>query len=157
MEVKGDNLKKKWLDFTSLWINAYKKHEKKCRFLIAGAINTAFGLLLYPFLYLLLEPLGLNYLQILLLSQAIGISFAFISHKYFVFKTQGNIKKEYSKFLAFHLIYLGLNLVILPYMVTSWKFNPMVAQTLFAVAVILSSYFWHNSITFKSLENRPYE
>ncbi len=141
----------------STCLSLYKKHEKKWRYLIAGAINTTFGLIIYPALYLILEPLGVNYLHVLLISQAIGISFAFVSHKYFVFKTIGHIKREYSKFLSFHLVYLGLNLVILPYMVTSWKFNPMVAQTLFAVAVIVTSYFWHNRITFKSLEKRPYE
>lgn len=135
----------------------YKKHEKKWRFIIVGGINTLFGLMIYPALYLTLTPLGINYLYVLILSQAIGISFAFVSHKYFVFKTIGNVKKEYSKFLSFHLIYLGLNLVILPYMVTSWKFNPMVAQTLFAVAVIVTSYFWHNRITFNTMERRPYE
>jgi putative flippase GtrA len=150
-------VKHRWLNLRGLWSSTYKKHEKKWRFLIAGIINTTFGLLIYPALYLTLVPLGLNYIQVLLLSQAIGITFAFLSHKYFVFKTIGNVKKEYSKFLLFHLIYLGINLVILPFMVRSWKFNPMVAQTLFAVAVIVTSYFWHNSITFKSLENRPYE
>jgi putative flippase GtrA len=29
--------------------------------------------------------------------------------------------------------------------------NPMVAQTLFSIAIIVSSYFWHNTITFKSI------
>ena len=135
----------------------YKKHEKKWRFIMVGGINTLFGLMIYPALYLTLAPLGINYVYVLILSQAIGISFAFVSHKYFVFKTIGNVKKEYSKFLSFHLIYLGLNLVILPYMVTSWKFNPVVAQTLFAVAVIVTSYFWHNRITFNTMERRPYE
>lgn len=142
-----------------LWSNLkiYKKHERKWRYLIVGAINTVFGLMLYPILYLILQPLNINYLYILIISQAIGISFAFITHKHFVFKTIGNTKKEYSKFLTFHLIYLGINLMILPYMVMSWRFNPMVAQTFFAGAVIVTSYFWHNRITFKSLEKTPYE
>jgi len=31
-----------------------------------------------------------------------------------------------------------------------FNINPMLAQTLFSIAIILSSYFWHNTITFKS-------
>lgn len=36
-------------------------------------------------------------------------------------------------------------------MVEALNMNPMVAQTLFSIAIIVSSYFWHNTITFKSI------
>jgi putative flippase GtrA len=108
-------------------------------------------LAVYPILYILLKPFGVGYIKALIFSQIICITFSFISNKYFVFKTKGNIKKEYPKFFAFYGIYFLLNLLCLPAMVEVLNMNPMVAQTLFSVAIIVSSYFWHNTITFKSI------
>jgi len=105
----------------------------------------------YPILFVLLEPFGVGYIRALIFSQIICISFSFFSNKYFVFKTKGNIKKEYPKFFAFYGIYFVLNIICLPAMVEVLYMNPIVAQTLFSFAIILSSYFWHNTITFKSM------
>jgi putative flippase GtrA len=99
----------------------------------------------------LLKPFGIGYIKALIFSQIICITFSFISNKYFVFKTKGNIKKEYPKFFAFYGIYFVLNLLCLPAMVEVLNMNPMIAQTLFSIAIVVSSYFWHNTITFKSM------
>lgn len=125
------------------------RHEKKLRFLIAGGLNTVIGLSVYPILYYFLEPLGVGYIQVLLLAQIICITFSFISNKYFVFKTKGNIKKEYAKFFMFYGLYLVLNLICLPFLVEAIQISPIISQTFFSIAIIISSYFWHNFITFK--------
>lgn len=127
------------------------EHQKKIRFLIAGGINTAVGLAVYPILYVLLKPFGVGYIQALIFAQIICITFSFVSNKYFVFKTKGNTKKEYLKFFSFYGVYFLLNLFCLPLMVEVLNMNPMIAQTLFSIAIILSSYFWHNAITFKPI------
>lgn len=124
-------------------------HNKKLRFLIAGGVNTLVGLSVYPILYFFLEPSGFRYLEVLLIAQIICITFSFISNKYFVFKTKGNIKKEYIKFFTFYGLYLLLNLVCLPFLVEIVKITPVISQTIFSIAIIISSYFWHNFITFK--------
>jgi len=126
------------------------RHGKKIRFLIAGMVNTAVGLAVYPILYLVFEPMGMGYIQVLIIAQVVCISFSFVSNKYFVFKTKGNLKKEYLKFFAFHGFYFALNLVCLPILVEAFKINPIISQTGFAIAVIMTSYFWHNAITFKT-------
>lgn len=126
-----------------------KRHEKKLRFLIAGGVNTLVGLSVYPALYFLLSPLGSGYIQVLFLAQIFCTTFSFISNKYFVFKTKGNIKKEYAKFFTFYAIYLALNLICLPIMVEGFRMQPVIAQTIFSIIIIVSSYFWHNFITFK--------
>ena len=128
----------------------FEGHEKKLRFLIAGAINTAIGLAVYPLLYWGLEPMGFGYIQVLVMAQVICITFSFTTNKYYVFKSKGNLKKEYLKFFAFHGLYFALNLICLPILVELLKINPIISQTIFAVAVIVTSYFWHNAITFKS-------
>ena len=128
------------------------RHEKKLRFLIVGGVNTLVGLLVYPLLYLFLEPLGWGYIQVLLLAQVICITFSFICNKYFVFKTKGNIHKEYAKFFLFYGLYLALNLLCLPLLVEKVGISPIISQTLFSVAIIVSSYFWHNFFTFKQVK-----
>lgn len=124
--------------------------SKKIRFLVAGGINTIVGLSVYPLLYILFDPMGLGYLGVLIISQLICINFSFVSNKYFVFKTQGNLHAEYIKFSVFHGFYFLLNLMCLPALVEVFEMNPIIAQALFSVFIIISSYFWHNSVTFKS-------
>jgi putative flippase GtrA len=114
-------------------------------------MNTVVGLAVYPILYVLLEPFDIGYIGILIFSQMICITFSYISNKYFVFKTKGNVKKEYAKFFTFYGIYFLLNLLCLPIMVEILNMNPILAQTVFSIAIIASSYFWHNTITFKSI------
>jgi len=113
-------------------------------------VNTVVGLAVYPILYLVFEPIGMGYIQVLVIAQVVCISFSFVSNKYFVFKTKGNLKKEYLKFFAFHGFYFALNLVCLPILVEAFKINPIISQTGFAIAVIMTSYFWHNAVTFKT-------
>jgi putative flippase GtrA len=126
------------------------RHQTKIRFLIAGAFNTAVGLAVFPILYFVAAPLKLHYLVILTISQIICISFAFMTSKYLVFRTSGNFLKETGKFLTFHMAYFLVNLAALPTLVELVGMNPVWAQTLFAVLVIVTSYFWHSRITFSS-------
>lgn len=138
------------MTISQLYAKFLERHSKKIRFLIAGMVNTVVGLAVYPLLYLALEPIGMGYIQILMIAQALCISFSFASNKYFVFKTKGNLKKEYLKFFAFHGFYFALNLVCLPLLVETLKINPIISQTGFAIAVIVTSYFWHNTVTFNT-------
>jgi putative flippase GtrA len=126
------------------------QHQTKIRFLIAGAFNTAIGLAVYPTLYFLAAPLKLHYLIILAISQVLCVSFAFLTSKFLVFRTSGNYLRESGRFLTFHLTYFLVNLAALPALVEFVGMNPVWAQTLFAVLVVVTSYFWHSRITFSS-------
>ena len=125
------------------------RHEKKVRFLIAGGVNTIVGLSTYPIVYILLNPFGIGYIKALFLASIISVNFSFFTSKYYVFKTKGNIKKEYTKYFLFYGFYLLLNLICLPFLVEIVKIPPVTAQTLFSVFIIITSYFWHKFITFK--------
>jgi len=132
----------------------YLGHQKKFHFLLAGIVNTAVGLATYPILYLVLHPNGLGYIEILIIAQVICITFSFASNKYFVFKSKGDFKGEYIKFFLFHGLYFLINLIALPVLVEWIKLNPMIAQTIFSILIIVTSYFWHNSVTFKDPKRR---
>jgi len=126
------------------------RHQTKVRFLLTGALNTAIGLAIYPALYFLTAPLKLHYLTILIISQLVCVTFAFLTNKFLVFRTSGNYFQESWKFLTFHLSYFLVNLAALPALVELADMNPVWAQMLFAVMVIVTSYFWHSRITFSS-------
>lgn len=126
------------------------QHETKIRFLLVGGLNTFVGLATYPIFYFLLNPHGVKYLQILVISQVICVTLAFLTNKFMVFRTKGNYLKEYGKFLMFHLSYFLLNLAVLPFLVEIVGMHPVIAQSMFAVLVIVSSYFWYSRVTFIS-------
>lgn len=136
-----------------LWrhgLDLASRHQTKVRFLLAGALNTIIGLAAYPGLYFLAAPLNLHYLTVLAVSQVVCIAFAFLTNKFLVFRTSGNYLRESGKFLTFHLAYFLVNLAALPALVELAGMKPVWAQTLFAVLVIVTSYFWHSRITFSS-------
>jgi putative flippase GtrA len=128
------------------------RHQTKVRFLFAGVLNTAIGLAIFPLLYFLTAPLKLHYLVVLVMSQFFCVKFSYLTNKYFVFKTSGNHLNELGKFLSFHLFFFLANLATLPALVEFWGMDPVWAQTLFTLLVIVTSYFWHSRFTFTSLK-----
>jgi putative flippase GtrA len=130
-------------------------HETKVRFLAAGAINTGFGLAIFPILMWSLGPRGVHYLIVLLISQILSVTVAFVTNKYFVFRTAGNHLAEYGRFSIFYISYFLVNIVVLPMLVEVVHFNPIVAQTMFSLSVILLSYIWHKNITFRQKKPSP--
>lgn len=140
----------RWQHCLEIGRNLAGRHQTKVRFLLAGALNTAIGLAVYPALYFLAAPLRLHYLTILVISQVVCVTVAFLTNKFLVFRTSGNYLRESGKFVLFHLSYFLVNLAALPALVEFAGMNPVWAQTLFAVLVIVTSYFWHSRITFSS-------
>jgi putative flippase GtrA len=139
------------VDVQSQWQDArrlIRLHETKVRFLLAGALNTVVGLAAYPALFFLLAPLKLHYMVVLGITQVACVAFAYLTNKFLVFRTAGNYLRESGKFVLFHLSYFLVNLVALPFLVEIVGMSPVWGQTLFAVAVIITSYFWHSKITF---------
>lgn len=128
-----------------------RQHETKVRFLFAGALNTVFGLAAYPTFYFLLAPLKLHYMVVLGITQITCVAFSYVTNKLLVFRTVGNYLREIARFVLFHLSYFLVNLVALPLLVEVVGMPPIWGQTLFAVTVIVTSYFWHSNITFAPL------
>jgi putative flippase GtrA len=130
--------------------NFARLHETKLRFLVVGGVNTALGLTLFPFLYLILGSLRIHYFILLIASGVICVLFSFLTNKLFVFRTHGNYLSELFRFVMFHLSQFALSLVAVPFLVEFAGISPVVAQPPFAVLVILTSYFWHRHVTFVS-------
>lgn len=124
--------------------------ERPLRFMLAGAANTAFGLAIYPLLLWSLPPLHTHYLVALGIAQAISLCFAFATYKIGVFRTRGNVAREFGTFSSFYLFNYAANWAALPLLVELGGIPPIIAQLGFTAVLILGSWFWHSRVTFRS-------
>jgi len=115
-----------------------------------GGVNTIWGFISYPLFFSLLAPLNLHYLLVLIGNYVFNMTIAYWLQKRFVFKTKGNILREYTKFLTLQGFAFGVNVFVLPITVELLKLQPIIGQTIFAVSVALISFFWNDKITFAS-------
>jgi len=119
------------------------------RFVIAGVINTMFGLAIYPALLLSFDVLHRNFMLGLGIAQALSLCFAFAVYKFTVFRTRAGTVGEFGRFLPFYLFNYAVNWVALPLLVKVAHIDPIIAQCGFSLALMASSYFWHSRITFR--------
>lgn len=137
-----------WRGRLNTALNLLRENELKVRFLVAGGMNTVFGLVIFPVLLLLLEPRGVHYMVVFVICQVLAITFAYATHKFYVFRTYGNYLSEYVKFATYYVGYFIAILISLPFLVEVLHIHPIIAQFILSVAVIITSYFWHSRITF---------
>jgi len=123
-----------------------KRNNAFIRFLMAGAWNTGFGY--GVFIVLSVLPLKLHYVIVLIISNILGITNAYLCYKYFVFKTRGNYAREYARFYAIYGVTFVINLLLLPVLVEVFKIRPVIAQGLLIVVIIFGSYFGHKYFSF---------
>lgn len=124
------------------------KHEQKIRYLIIGGWNTVFGYGVFAALYFWLAD-TMHYLMILSISYILSITNAYVGYKLFVFKTRGNILREYLRFYAVYGISFLFNLASLPLFIEILKLNMYVAQAIVTMVTILGSYMLHKNFSFK--------
>lgn len=119
------------------------------RFLVAGAVNTAFGLAIYPLLLWSVPFLATHYLAALGIAQALGLCFAFATYKLGVFQTRGNVAREFGAFSSFYLFNYAANWAALPLLVESAGIPPAIAQLGFSAVLIATSWVWHSRVAFR--------
>lgn len=127
--------------------------SRPIRFVIAGAANTAFGLAIYPLLLWSVPAFHERYMLALLAAQAVSLCFAFTTYKLGVFRTQGNVLREFGAFSSFYLVNYAANWVALPLLVEGAHLPPILAQLGFSLIVVVGSWFWHNAVTFRRRDN----
>lgn len=120
------------------------------RFLVAGGVNTFFGIGIYPLLMWTVAPFHRHYLVALAVAQATSLVFAYLVYKLGVFRTRANLVREFGAFSAFYLINYAANWIMLPLLVEAAHIPPVIAQLCFSVVLIIGSYFWHSHLTFKT-------
>lgn len=125
------------------------------RFLVAGGLNTVFGLGIYPLLLWSFPELRVHYMVALPIAQAISVSFAFATYKLGVFRTKGALLREFGAFSGFYLFNYAANWLALPLLVEFGRIPPVIAQVGFTLVLIAGSWFWHSRVTFRRREPVP--
>ena len=122
--------------------------SRPVRFLVAGAANTAFGLVFYPLLLWSVPFFHQHYLIALGVAQIVCLAFAYTTYKLGVFRTRGRLAREFGAFSGFYLVNYAANWAILPLLVEVGGIPPIIAQTGFICVIIAGSWFWHSRVTF---------
>ena len=129
--------------------------RRPLRYLAAGGLNTAFGLAFYPLLLWSTPVLRVHYMAALLIAQAVCLCFAYTTYKLGVFRTRGNVAREFGAFSSFYLFNYAANWAALPLLVERFEVPPVIAQTGFTLVLIAGGYLWHSRVTFRSTGDRP--
>jgi putative flippase GtrA len=123
--------------------------EKK-RYLIAGIGNSVFG---YSVGLMLYESFSLRFhiIVISVIANILAISFAFLTYKIFVFKTQGNWVSEYIKC---YLVYGGaavFGTALIWLFVDFFKIPFWISQAVVMGLTMIFSYIMHRVYTFTNV------
>lgn len=127
----------------------YHQHWEKVNYLLVGGWNTIFGYAAFVALYFLLAD-RIHYLILLIVSNILGITNAYIGYKIFVFKTRGDYWREYMRFYVVYGSATALNFVLLLVCVEVLKLSPPVAQGGLIFLNVIFSYFGHKHFSFKN-------
>lgn len=128
--------------------SALARHKGKILYLVVGGWNTVFGYGAFVLLYHYFSD-RIHESIILTISYILGITNAFIGYKVFVFKTKGNVWREYFRF---YVVYGGafmVNLILLPFFMSVLMMNAYAAQAVITFVTIVGSYVLHKRYTFR--------
>ena len=130
--------------------------KQAVRYLAAGVWNTAFGYAVYAaFTALLTGKIPFAYMAAAVLSNILAVTQNFFVYKKTVFKTEGNVLKEYAKCWMVYGGAVGLNLLFLPMFVAFFgtflpeKAAPYAAGAATTAVVVVFSFFGHKKLTFR--------
>ena len=126
----------------------YEKHGTKLHYLLVGGWNTIFGYGVFVGLYYATAGLNIHYEVVLVLSQIISVTNAYILYKRLVFRTRGNVVQEYFRFCTFYWLSFLANLLLLPVLVEVLHQDAMMSQGILTLGTAAMSYLWHANYTF---------
>ncbi|MEA3079909.1 MAG: hypothetical protein QOF05_1317 [Sphingomonadales bacterium] len=126
--------------------------DRPLRFLVAGAVNTGFGLAIFPLLLWSSRWLHHHYMIALLIAQACSVTFAFGAYRIALSRAKGDMARQFGLFSTYYLVNYLLNWAALPLLVEVGGIPPIIAQLGFTIIMIVGSYFWHSRVTFRDRE-----
>ena len=139
------------------------------RYLCVGCFNTVFGFTTFAAINYILRRhnVPVSYLYAVVLANLINITVAYFGYKIFVFKTQGNYRKEWLKAMAVYGTSFLPTLITLPTLVQFLKFilplqlsalhhtyaskeaAPYIANAILTVFGVIYNFFGHKNVTFR--------
>ena len=129
--------------------------DQRIAFLIVGGINTVVGFLLFVGFDLTIgRAIDANAgtvagsLATLGASHVVGVLFAFVMHRRFVFRVTGHVLRDLARFESVYLVALGINAVALPILVHLGA-DRIIAQAGITIVTAVLSYVGHRYFSFR--------
>lgn len=113
------------------------------RFLVIGAVNTAFSYVIYALLVLI----GLHYSLATLISTILGIIFNFFTTGRIVFRNMDN--RRIIRFILVYILTYLVNVLFLKGLVDGLSMDKLLAGALVTLPVALLSYYLNSIWTFR--------
>ncbi len=129
--------------------------DQRVAFLLVGATNTGVGFLFFVFFDLTVGAWAdqafnptIGSLATLACAHVLGVLFAFVLYRRFVFRVTGHVLRDLARFESVYLVSIGINAVILPVLV-GFGWNRILAQFSILLITTLISYFGHKGFSFR--------
>lgn len=78
-----------------------------------------------------------------------SITNAFLCHKLFVFRTKGNVLREYARYYLVYAVPAALGFVGFPFCIEVLGLGFYTSQALLTAVTIVVSYFGHKNVSFR--------
>lgn len=142
------------------WIRKLAKQippEQFGRYLIVGTWNTLFGYGDYALLTALLTPvISHGYIFAAVIASPVNITVSYLGNKWFVFKTQGNYLREWSRCIVVYGGKMVIGIALLPLLVYLIRMTmgldqaaPYIAGALLMGTNVIYSFLAHKNFTFR--------
>jgi len=125
----------------------YAEHGEKLRFLVVGVWNTAFSVLLFNALLLLVGPA--HYLVVFWAVWVVAVVQSTATMKYLAFRSGGDFWRQTGRAYLIYLPAQGLSTFLLWFGVTVLRLSPQLSQLITIFATTIFSYLGHKYFTFR--------
>ena len=147
MKKKNGNFLERWLD--RVWFNRW---SEKIRYLLVGGFNTVAAYAIFAALYFILNEIFgvvLLYGLMLLLQNAISVQISIFTMRYFVFRSRGNLLREYSRAAKVYTLMGILNYGWLLIAHKMLNMHTLIAQPTFLIFSTVMTFILHKYFSFK--------
>lgn len=118
---------------------------QKLRYLLVGGFNTV---LVYILFAAAVRWGGLSYKTAIVLVYIAGVNVSIFTMRYYVFRSSGNIKREYAKAWSVYFFAMLINYAAMYFMVDVCAVNELAAQGVYTVFITVLTYILHKSFSF---------
>jgi putative flippase GtrA len=140
-------------------------HDQRVAFVVVGGINTAVGFAIFVACSMSVGHVVDRHfgrvagsLVTVGVTHVLGVLFAFVMHRRFVFRVYGHVLRDLVRFWSVYLTAGAVNIVVLPVLV-ELGLHRILAQAIIVACNTLLSYFGHRYFSFRrsaaSSEERP--
>ncbi|MCL2338368.1 MAG: GtrA family protein [Proteobacteria bacterium] len=147
MKKAKENFIEKYLD--RVWFNRW---SEKIRYLLVGGFNTVAAYAIFAALYFVLNDIfkvALLYGLMLLLQNVISVNISIFTMRYFVFRSRGNLWREYRRAAKVYTLMGILNYVWLLVAHKMLHMHTLIAQPTFLIFSTIMTYILHKYFSFK--------